>query len=128
MPLVSLPELTSRLGRTPLTDPRSLSSSLLFHAMMLLVASIILVQPIMTTPTGTMATVMSLLPFSSPIIMPLVMSATQVPIWQVTTSIAVLLLSCLGAIWISARIYRVGLLMTGKRPSIKELVRWVRFA
>ena len=96
--------------------------------MMLLVASIILVQPIMTTPTGTMATVMSLLPFSSPIIMPLVMSATQVPIWQVTTSIAVLLLSCLGAIWISARIYRVGLLMTGKRPSIKELVRWVRFA
>lgn len=96
--------------------------------MMLLVASIILVQPIMTTPTGTMATTMSLLPFSSPIIMPLVMSATQVPIWQVTASIAILVVSCLAAIWVSARIYRVGLLMTGKRPNLKELVRWVRYA
>ena len=38
------------------------------------------------------------------------------------------LLSCVAAIWVSARIYRVGLLMTGKRPSMKELVRWVRYA
>jgi len=96
--------------------------------MMLLVASIILVQPIMTQPAGTMATVMSLLPFSSPIIMPLVMSGTQVPLWQVGTSLAALLVACLGAIWVSARIYRVGLLMTGKRPSLKELARWVRYA
>lgn len=96
--------------------------------MMLLVASIILVQPIMTTPTGTMATVMSLLPFSAPIIMPLLMSATQVPMWQIGLSLGGLLLSCVGAIWVSARIYRVGLLMTGKRPSLKELVRWVRYA
>ena len=96
--------------------------------MMLLVASIILVQPIMTTPTGRMATVMSLLPFSSPIIMPLVMSGTQVPAWQLAASIALLLVACLGAIWVSARIYRVGLLMTGKRPSLAELVRWIRHA
>ena len=96
--------------------------------MMLLVASIILVQPIMTQPTGTMATVMSLLPFSSPIIMPLVMSGTQVPLWQVSASLGMLFLACLGSIWVSARIYRVGLLMTGKRPSLKELVRWVRYA
>jgi ABC-2 type transport system permease protein len=96
--------------------------------MMLLVASIILVQPIMTQPTGTMATVMSLLPFSSPIIMPLVMSGTQVALWQVGASLGMLFLACLGSIWVSARIYRVGLLMTGKRPSLKELVRWVRYA
>jgi ABC-2 type transport system permease protein len=96
--------------------------------MMLLVASIILVQPILTQPTGTMATVMSLLPFSSPIIMPLMMSATQVPAWQIAASLAGLVLACLAAIWVSARIYRVGLLMTGKRPSLKELVRWVRYA
>jgi ABC-2 type transport system permease protein len=96
--------------------------------MMLLVASIILVQPIMTQPAGTMATVMSLLPFSSPIIMPLVMSGTQVPIWQISASLGGLVLACVGAIWVSARIYRVGLLMTGKRPSMKELVRWIRYA
>ncbi|MCX5754856.1 MAG: ABC transporter permease [Gemmatimonadetes bacterium] len=96
--------------------------------MMLLVASIILVQPIMTQPTGTMATVMSLLPFSSPIIMPLVMSGTQVPMWQLALSLGGLMVSCVAAIWVSARIYRVGLLMTGKRPTMKELVRWVRYA
>ena len=96
--------------------------------MMLLVASIILVQPIMTQPTGTMATVMSLLPFSSPIIMPLVMSGTQVPAWQISLSLGGLMVACVAAIWVSARIYRVGLLMTGKRPSLKELVRWVRYA
>jgi ABC-2 type transport system permease protein len=95
---------------------------------MLLVAAIIFVQPIMTQPTGTLATVMSLLPFSSPIVMPLLMSATQVPLWQVLTSVGLLVLACLGAIWVSARIYRVGLLMTGKRPSIRELMRWVRYA
>ncbi len=95
---------------------------------MLLVASIIMVQPIMTNPTGTLATVMSLLPFSSPVIMPLVMSGTQVPAWQVAASLAGLVLACVAAIWASARIYRVGLLMTGKRPSLKELVRWVRYA
>ncbi|MEA3244805.1 MAG: ABC transporter permease [Gemmatimonadota bacterium] len=96
--------------------------------MMLLVASIILVQPILTTPTGTMATVMSILPFSSPIIMPMVMSATQVPAWQIAASLASLLVAVYASIWVSARIYRVGLLMTGKRPSVKELVRWVRYA
>ncbi|MDA1080052.1 MAG: ABC transporter permease [Gemmatimonadetes bacterium] len=95
---------------------------------MLLVAAVIMVQPIMTNPTGTLGTVMSILPFSSPIIMPLVMSGTQVPAWQIATSLGGLLLACLGAIWVSARIYRVGLLMTGKRPSMKELMRWIRYA
>ncbi len=90
--------------------------------MLLLVAGIILVQPILAQPTGTMATVMSLLPFSSPIIMPLVMSGTQVPAWQIGTSLAGLLLACFGAIWVSARIYRVGLLMTGKRMSIANVL------
>jgi ABC-2 type transport system permease protein len=44
------------------------------------------------------------------------------------TSLVTLALSCVLAIWVSARIYRVGLLMTGKRPSLKELVRWVKYA
>lgn len=96
--------------------------------MLFLVAAVIMVQPIMTDPTGTLATVMSILPFSSPIIMPLVMSGTQVPAWQLAASLAGLVLACIGSIWVSARIYRVGLLMTGKRPSVKELMRWIRYA
>lgn len=96
--------------------------------MLFLVAAVIMVQPIMTDPTGTLAIVMSILPFSSPIIMPLVMSGTQVPAWQLAASLASLVLACIGSIWVSARIYRVGLLMTGKRPSVKELMRWIRYA
>jgi ABC-2 type transport system permease protein len=99
-----------------------------FPVMMPLIASVVFMQPILTTPTGTLANVMSTLPISSPIIMPMIMSATQVPVWHVLSSLALLAVSCLGTIWVSARIYRVGLLMTGKRPSLKELVRWVKYA
>jgi ABC-2 type transport system permease protein len=99
-----------------------------FPAMLPLIASIVFVQPILSAPTSTLANVMSMLPFSSPIVMPMVMSATPVPTWQVLTALLLLVVACVGTIWVSARIYRVGLLMTGKRPSLKELVRWVRYA
>ncbi len=94
--------------------------------MMLLVASIIFVQPVMTNPTGRLAEVMSWLPFSAPIIMPLRMTATPVPMLEVVASLLGLALACAAAIWVAARIYRVGLLMYGKRPSLKELGRWIR--
>jgi ABC-2 type transport system permease protein len=99
-----------------------------FPAMLPLIASIVFVQPILSAPTSTLANVMSMLPFSSPIIMPMVMSATQVPTWQVITALVALAAACVATIWVSARIYRVGLLMTGKRPSFKELIRWVKYA
>ena len=95
---------------------------------MLLVSSIILVQPIMLNPNGKLAVVMSILPFTSPVIMPLRMSAVQVPTAELAASLILVALACWAAIWVSARIYRVGLLMTGKRPSLKELVKWIRYA
>ncbi len=94
--------------------------------MMLLISSIIFVQPVMTNPTGGIALVMSWLPFSAPIIMPMRMTATNVPPMEIVGSLLVVALACVVAIWFSARIYRVGLLMYGKRPSIKELWRWVK--
>lgn len=94
--------------------------------LMLLVFSIIFVQPVMTNPTGQLAVVMSWLPFSAPIIMPMRMTATPVPPMEIVGSLTGVLLACAVAIWLSARIYRVGLLMYGKRPSMRELVRWIR--
>jgi ABC-2 type transport system permease protein len=96
--------------------------------MMLLVASIIFVQPVMTNPNGGLAEVMSWLPFSAPIIMPLRMTATPVPTYEVVLSLLGVAVACVGAIWVAARIYRVGLLMYGKRPSLRELGRWIRQA
>ena len=95
---------------------------------MALVASIIFAQPVMLNPTGKLATWLSLIPFTSPVIMPLRMSATQLPAVEIAGSLLCLALACWAAIWASARIYRVGLLMTGKRPNLKELARWIKYA
>jgi ABC-2 type transport system permease protein len=96
--------------------------------MLLLVSSAIFMPPIMANPGGALARTMSLIPFSAPILMPLLMTLVPVPWWEVTGSIVGVMLAGAAAIWLSARIYRVGLLMYGKKPSLGELVRWVRYA
>jgi ABC-2 type transport system permease protein len=92
---------------------------------MLIVLTAILISPTVSNPTSQLAMVTSLLPFSSPIIMPIRMAMTNVPAIQVIGSLVILFLSCLGAVWLAGRIYRVGLLMYGKRPSLSELRRWI---
>jgi ABC-2 type transport system permease protein len=96
-----------------------------FPVIMLLVLTAVLISPTVQNPTGQLATIMSLLPFSSPIIMPVRMAITNVPLIQVIGSLAILLASCLGMVWLAGRIYRVGLLMYGKRPTFAELRRWI---
>ncbi|MGK2934302.1 MAG: ABC transporter permease, partial [Gemmatimonadaceae bacterium] len=71
---------------------------------------------------------MSWLPFSSPIIMPLRLTIINVPTTELIRSLIVLLLSCLLVVWLAARIYRVGLLMYGKRPTLRELGHWIRYS
>jgi len=95
---------------------------------MLLVVSILFMQPMLIAPQSTLSRVMSLIPISSPILMPLRMSLVDVPWYEVAASVGLISLACVGSIWVSGRIYRVGLLMYGKRPSLRELVRWVRYA
>ena len=50
------------------------------------------------------------------------------PLWQVLLSMALMVVTILGAVWLAAKIYRVGILMYGKRPSIAELGRWLRYS
>jgi ABC-2 type transport system permease protein len=94
--------------------------------MLLLISSVIFMTPIMTNPGSGLARTMSLLPFSAPILMPLRMTLIPVPWYEVAGSLAGVAIACVAAIWVSARIYRVGLLMYGKRPTFGELARWVR--
>ncbi len=96
--------------------------------MLLLVASLIFMQPILLNPSSTLAVTMSILPFSAPLMMPLRMSLINVPWYEIASALASVVIGCALAIWASARIYRVGLLMYGKRPSMRELVRWIRVA
>jgi ABC-2 type transport system permease protein len=95
---------------------------------LLLIASIIFFQPILLNPSGTLAVAMSIIPFTSPIIMPVRMTTIQVPPLELAASLAALAITCLVVIWAAARIYRIGLLMTGKKPNLQELMRWIKYA
>jgi len=95
--------------------------------MFLLIGTFLFVTEVVERPDGTIAQVLSWLPFSSPIIMPLRMTVIQPPLWEIIGSLAVGAVSCVGVVWVAARIYRVGMLMYGKRPGLRELVRWVGY-
>jgi ABC-2 type transport system permease protein len=94
--------------------------------MVLLVSTIVFAQSVLMQPDGTVARVLSLLPHSAPIMMPLRMTVTQVPWREVALALASVAAGAAVSIWAAARIYRVGLLMTGKRATVAELLRWMR--
>jgi ABC-2 type transport system permease protein len=79
-------------------------------------------------PNSPLAVTLSLIPFSAPIAMPVRWAAGNLPVSEVALSLAILVAAIVAVTWVAARIYRVGILMTGKRPNLKELVRWVRAA
>src|SRR6266571_2339556 len=79
-------------------------------------------------PSSTFAKTLSLVPFTTPIATPVRWTAGSMPMWELATSLGILALAIVGVTWVAARIYRVGILMTGKRPNVKELMRWVRTA
>jgi len=83
---------------------------------------------VMRDPGGTAATVLSLIPFFSPMLMFLRIGLQTPPWWQIALSIVLLIGTILGAVWVAAKIYRVGVLMYGKRPTIPEIFRWLRYS
>lgn len=96
--------------------------------LILLVATAIFINPILLNPTSRLAQVMSLLPFSAPIIMPLRLALGSVPWYELAGSLVGVLLACLAATWFAARVYRVGLLMYGKRATLGEMIKWVSYS
>lgn len=83
---------------------------------------------VLRSPNSLTSTILSLVPFFSPMLMFLRIAIQTPPWWQIALSIVLLILTILGTIWISARIYRVGVLMYGKRPTLPEILRWLRYA
>ena len=70
----------------------------------------------------------SLFPPTAPVIMFLRMASEIPPLWQFATSIGLLLVSIVGVLWFSTKLYRVGILMYGKRATVPELLRWLRYS
>jgi ABC-2 type transport system permease protein len=96
--------------------------------MLLIMSAWLMVSPVMQAPNGTLAVVLSWLPWSSPIIMPMRIGLTSVSPVSIAGSLVVAVVGSIGAMWLSARIYRVGMLMYGKKPSVAELIKWIRYA
>lgn len=77
-------------------------------------------------PTSTLSVVMSIIPFTSPMVM-MARIPYEIPVWQIVASLVALYASFFVMVWVAGKIYRVGIFMYGKKPSIKELVRWMRY-
>jgi ABC-2 type transport system permease protein len=103
------------------------AQSLSFPITMLVIFSIALMTPAISNPSSKIAVWASIIPFSSPIVMmariPFGVPNT-VPLWQLGLSMALLIAGFMFTTWFAARIYRTGILMYGKKPSWKEMIKW----
>ena len=82
---------------------------------------------IIRNPNSSLAVALSMIPFFSPVHMVLRITLQMPPLWQVFLSIFIIVVTTSGLVYLSARIYRIGILMYGKRPSLVELARWLRY-
>lgn len=91
-----------------------------------LILSFIMIQPIIDNPHGDLAYWFSMIPLTSPIIM-MVRIPFGVPIFELILSMVFLIIGIISSIWLSSKIYRVGILMYGKKPSYKEVWKWIKY-
>ena len=97
-------------------------------AMTPLVFCMLICNVILNDPSSRISVVLSEVPLFSPVLMALRISLKTPPGWQIILSVVLLFLATVGAIYASAKIYRVGILMYGKRPSLVEMFRWLRYS
>jgi ABC-2 type transport system permease protein len=97
-------------------------------AMAPLVCTMMIYWVVLTDSNSRTSVILSEIPFFGPVLMPLRVSLQTPPPWQLALSIVLLLLSIAVVILASAKIYRVGILMYGKRPTLPEMFRWLRYS
>ncbi len=93
-----------------------------------LIISFSIVVPVIRSPNSSFSFWASMFPFFSPITMPVRIITQTPPFWQIALSLFIGILTIVVLVWIAARVYRMGMLMYGKRVSIPEIMRWVRQA
>jgi ABC-2 type transport system permease protein len=105
------------------------AQSLMTPVMLMSMVPYFLFLPVVRAPNSTLSTVLSFVPPISPFIMIMrIASPEPVAAWQVAATIAINLLGVLFLLWFAAKVFRVGLLMYGKPPNLRTLIRWVRMA
>lgn len=104
------------------------AAQLQFPVTIPVIIPMLLLGKVVADPNATLSVVTSMIPLFSPILMMVRIAITDVPLWQSLGSVVLMILTFLGLIWVSARIYRVGILMYGKKPTFGELFKWIRAA
>lgn len=101
-----------------------------FLVMMPMILAVIFIANIFQHPNSPIALFGSLFPFTSPLVMfsRISMQQGQVPGWQIALSIALMVATIYGMVWLCGRIYRVGILMYGKKPNLPEIMKWIKYA
>jgi ABC-2 type transport system permease protein len=89
-----------------------------------IIIPILFIGNVISNPDGNLAIILSLIPFFSPILMIVRIAATDVPIWQIALSVVLTIGTFFACLWVASRIYRIGILMYGKKPTIKEVIKW----
>ncbi len=92
------------------------------------VAPMFFLIPVINDPDSTLSVVLSMIPLFSPLLMMLRIAVKMPPLWQLLTAYALTACFVCLLVWVCARIYRVGILMYGKKPTFQELWRWIRYA
>ncbi len=99
-----------------------------FLVVMPIIVPIVMMTYVIRQPNAPLSMWMSLVPFFAPILMYIRVVVQMPPLWQIGVCIAVLLLTLWGVVALCSRIYRVGILMYGKKPTLPEIVKWIRYA
>ena len=107
-------------------DSETDSQQLLFPVTMPIILSIIIAQMAAQNPDGPVARIFSFIPLTSPIVMMARLAYKDNPLdWEVLLSLGLLILGFFGSVWVAARIYRVGILMYGKKPTLGGIAKWI---
>ncbi|MCJ7680969.1 MAG: ABC transporter permease [Candidatus Aminicenantes bacterium] len=104
------------------------AQQLMFPVSMLLIVPILLIMYVVRSPDSGFSVFLSLVPFFAPILMLLRICVLTPPFIQVALSILLMLLTILLMVWLASKIYRVGILMYGKRPGFREIFRWIHYS
>ena len=91
-----------------------------------IILALLVMMTIMNDPNSQVAFWFSMIPFTSPVVM-MARIPYGIPVWEVILSLVILYASFTAMVWLAAKIYRVGIFMYGKKPSFKELYKWVRY-
>jgi len=90
--------------------------------------SLLMLQPIVSNPNSMLSRIVSQIPFCAPLLMNLRVSISMPQPWEIALSIGLILVTIYAVLWVSSRIYRVGILMYGKKPNLPEILRWLKYS